>query len=144
MASRVRQLAQLMRACADETRLRLLNLLSGETEVCVLHLVEVIGVSQPKVSRHLAYLRRSGLVADRKDGLWVYYRLARTREPEVAYLLDTLKENLSELAELHGERAQLQRIMEARPVVGLTSRTVAAKTIAPTHLSETDLDVVLL
>jgi DNA-binding transcriptional ArsR family regulator len=57
------------------TRLRILNLLYVEHELCVYDMVGVIGASQPKISRHLAYLRRAGLVSYRKDGLWVYYRL---------------------------------------------------------------------
>ena len=65
----------MFRAFSDRTRLRLLNLLrSGET--CVCDLVDVLGVSQPKVSRHLAYLRRAGLVVARREGVWMHYRLA--------------------------------------------------------------------
>ena len=64
------------RAFSDRTRLRILNLLqTGET--CVCDLVRVIDAPQPKISRHLAYLRRAGLVKARKDGLWTHYRLAR-------------------------------------------------------------------
>ena len=63
------------RAFSDRTRLRLLNLLRGG-ETCVCDLVEVLGVPQPKVSRHLAYLRRAGLVVARREGLWMHYRLA--------------------------------------------------------------------
>ena len=71
---------RLLKAFADPVRLRLLNLLSGEREeVCVCHLHEALGLSQPTVSRHLAYLRRHGLVVGRKDGLWVYYRLAKAK-----------------------------------------------------------------
>ena len=63
------------RAFSDRTRLRILNLLqTGET--CVCDLVRVIDAPQPKISRHLAYLRRAGLVKARKDGLWMHYRLA--------------------------------------------------------------------
>jgi ArsR family transcriptional regulator len=65
----------MFRAFSDRTRLRLLNMLRGG-ETCVCDLVEVLGVPQPKVSRHLAYLRRAGLVVARKDGLWMHYSLA--------------------------------------------------------------------
>ena len=69
-----------LRAFADPVRLRLLNLLSGEREeVCVCHLNEALGIPQPTVSRHLAYLRKHGLVVGRKEGLWVHYRLARPK-----------------------------------------------------------------
>ncbi|HJT32096.1 MAG TPA: metalloregulator ArsR/SmtB family transcription factor [Pirellulales bacterium] len=77
------------RAMADRTRLRILNLLrSGE--VCVCDLVAVLNVPQPKVSRHLAYLRRAGLVQARKEGHWAYYRLASNPSPLRSKLLDCL------------------------------------------------------
>jgi len=66
------------RALADRTRLRILQLLSGG-ELCVCDIVTHLGVPQPKASRHLAYLRRAGLVLARKEGLWSYYRLAPAR-----------------------------------------------------------------
>lgn len=68
----------MFRALSDPTRLRLLSLLK-EGEQCVCHLVEVLGVSQPAASRHLAYLRKVGLVTGRKEGLWHYYRLTPAR-----------------------------------------------------------------
>ncbi|HWT79834.1 MAG TPA: metalloregulator ArsR/SmtB family transcription factor, partial [Candidatus Methylomirabilis sp.] len=69
-----------LKAFADPVRLRLLNLLSGERdEVCVCHLFEALGIPQPTVSRHLAYLRKHGLVVGRKEGLWVHYRLAKPK-----------------------------------------------------------------
>src|SRR2546425_6407804 len=67
-------LEQLFRALADSTRLRLLNLMNGR-EVCVCYFVEILKTSQPKISRHLAYLRRAGIVAARRDGKWMHYRL---------------------------------------------------------------------
>jgi ArsR family transcriptional regulator len=70
----------LFKALADETRLRILGLLlTGE--VCVCHIHESLRIPQPKASRHLAYLRRAGIVETRKDGLWVYYRLATSADP---------------------------------------------------------------
>src|SRR2546427_5913819 len=67
-------LEKLFRALADSTRLRLLNLMNGR-EVCVCYFVEILKTSQPKISRHLAYLRRAGIVAARRDGKWMHYRL---------------------------------------------------------------------
>jgi len=64
-----------LKALSDPIRLRILGLVAGG-EVCVCHLQEALGVPQPTASRHLAYLRRAGLVDARRDGLWVYYRLA--------------------------------------------------------------------
>ena len=71
-------------------RLRLLNLLSEDREICVCHLHEALELPQPTVSRHLAYLRKSGVVTGRKDGLWVHYRLARSRSGLVRILLGCL------------------------------------------------------
>jgi ArsR family transcriptional regulator len=71
---------QTLKAFADPVRLRLLNLLSGERdEVCVCHLFEALGLPQPTVSRHLAYLRKHRIVVGRKEGLWVHYRLAKAK-----------------------------------------------------------------
>jgi Predicted transcriptional regulators len=65
----------LFRALADPTRLRCLLLLHAEGELCVCELTHALGESQPKISRHLAQLRETGIVSDRRQGLWVYYRL---------------------------------------------------------------------
>ena len=67
---------ELFKAFADPVRLRLLNLLA-DGEVCVCHLHEALDLPQSTVSRHLAYLRKRGLVVGRKEGLWVHYRLAK-------------------------------------------------------------------
>jgi ArsR family transcriptional regulator len=67
---------EVFKALADPVRLRLLNLI-GEGEVCVCHLYEAMDLPQSTVSRHLGYLRKRGLVIGRKEGLWVYYRLAK-------------------------------------------------------------------
>jgi ArsR family transcriptional regulator len=61
-------------ALGDHTRLRLLNLM-GDREICVCYFVEILGQGQPKISRHLAYLRRAGIVAARRDGKWMHYRI---------------------------------------------------------------------
>lgn len=66
----------MFRAFSDRTRLRILNLLRGG-ELCVCDIVRVLELPQPKISRHLAYLRRAGLVNARKEGLWIHYRLAK-------------------------------------------------------------------
>src|SRR3954454_3991027 len=77
------------RAFSDRTRLRILNLLRGG-ETCVCDLVEVLEGSQPKVSRHLAYLRRAGLVVGRKDGLWMHYSLTPAKSEFHKSLLNCL------------------------------------------------------
>ncbi len=81
--------SELFKAFADPVRLRLLNLLGGG-EVCVCHLHEALELPQSTVSRHLAYLRQRGLVAGRKEGLWVHYRLAKPVSVLHRRLLDCL------------------------------------------------------
>jgi ArsR family transcriptional regulator len=73
--ARLGTMGEAFKAFADPTRLRILGLLAGG-EICVCHIHECLGISQPSASRHLAYLRRRGLVLTRKDGLWVHYTLA--------------------------------------------------------------------
>lgn len=98
----------MFRAFSDRTRLRLLNLLRGG-ETCVCDLVEVLGVSQPKVSRHLAYLRRAGLVVSRKDGLWMHYSLAPARSEFHQSLLNCLACCFQSVPELKQDARRLAR-----------------------------------
>ena len=75
MTRSLAEMETVFRALADQTRLRILGLLlTGE--VCVCHIHDSLRISQPKASRHLAYLRQAGLVATRREGLWVHYRMA--------------------------------------------------------------------
>src|ERR1700759_4240732 len=84
-------LVKLFAALADPTRLRLLNLMKGR-EVCVCYFVEILKQAQPKISRHLAYLRRAGIVEARRDGKWMHYRIQRPDDAKAASILDaTLK-----------------------------------------------------
>ena len=100
---------RLLKAFADPVRLRLLNLLSGEREeVCVCHLHEALGLSQPTVSRHLAYLRKHGLVVGRKEGLWVHYRLARPKAGLHRILLGCLDSCLGDPVVFGDDRRRLE------------------------------------
>jgi ArsR family transcriptional regulator len=94
------------RAFADPTRLRILHLLRGG-ELCVCDLVEVLGVPQPKASRHLAYLRKAGLVLARKQGLWSYYSLAPARDVLHERLLDCLASCFHDVPELAKDARRL-------------------------------------
>ena len=78
--ARIHELAGMYGALADATRLRILGVLA-EGEVSVGHIHEALRIPQPTVSRHLAQLRRAGLVRTRRDGLWVHYRLAEVPDP---------------------------------------------------------------
>ena len=88
-------LDRVFKALADPTRIRILGLLASG-EICVCHIHESLRLSQPLVSRHLAYLRRSGLVETRKEGLWVYYRLADASDPVHAAIRSAVVQALGE------------------------------------------------
>ena len=106
-------------ALADRTRLRLLNLMR-DSEVCVCYFVEILGVSQPKVSRHLAYLRRAGLVAARRDATWVHYRIALPQDASAAKVFDDTMAWLAEDGEMKSDVKRLASVCCAiRPPVQL-------------------------
>ena len=108
MTSRTFDLAGFFQALGDPTRLRLLNLLH-EQEVCVCYFVDVLGAPQPKISRHLAYLRRAGIVSSRREGKWMHYRLVVPAHSAAAQLLaDTLNALLQEKS-MQADRARLVR-----------------------------------
>lgn len=97
--------AELFAALADETRLRILNLI-GDREVCVCYFVESLGASQPKVSRHLAYLRKVGLVEARREGKWMHYRIADLKSPQAQQIV---REAIAWTNELPAARKDLSR-----------------------------------
>jgi ArsR family transcriptional regulator, arsenate/arsenite/antimonite-responsive transcriptional repressor len=99
---------ELFKAFADPVRLRLLNLLT-DGEVCVCHLHEALGLPQSTVSRHLAYLRKRGLVAGRKEGLWVHYRLAKPCGELHRRLIGSLGTCSQEIDALKHDREKLSR-----------------------------------
>jgi len=99
---------RLFQGLADRTRLRLLNLMA-DREVCVCYFVEILHLPQPKISRHLAYLRRTGLVSARREGKWMHYRI---QVPENAFARQVLRETLRGLAtdkEMQQDRWRLTR-----------------------------------
>jgi ArsR family transcriptional regulator len=101
-------LVMLFQALGDRTRLRVLNLLATG-ELCVCYFVEILGAPQPKISRHLAYLRRSGLVATRREGKWMHYRLVRPADVRQARILDALLESFAEDRQMQRDCAALDR-----------------------------------
>jgi len=96
-------------ALSDRTRLRLLNLM-GEDEVCVCFFVEILQENQSKISRHLAYLRKAGLVASRKDGKWAHYRITTPANPHAANMLRNVRNWLEEDREMRLERERLIKV----------------------------------
>jgi ArsR family transcriptional regulator len=97
----------IFRAFADRTRLRILNLLRERDEICVCDLMRVLDLPQAKVSRHLAYLRKAGLVAGRKDQQWMHYRLLPAKGQFHARLLDCLACCMGEVPGLKDDRRRL-------------------------------------
>jgi ArsR family transcriptional regulator len=119
----------LFRALADRTRLRLLNLIADK-EICVCYFVEILKISQPKISRHLAYLRRAGIVAARREGRWMHYRLLAPREAVASAIL---KETLAHLRQMPDMQRDLARL-ETRccsPVTFESSRQAPQPLILP-------------
>jgi ArsR family transcriptional regulator len=90
----MKKIAHVFKALSDETRLRILSLL-GEGELCVCDLMEILDLPQSTVSRHLAYLRNADLVEDRRQGVWMYYRLAGGESPLHRDLLALLQVRLA-------------------------------------------------
>ena len=114
---RLISLENTFKALADQTRLRILGLLqSGEICVCDIH--GSLGLPQPTVSRHLAYLRKSGLVASRKEGLWVHYRLAQLPDPVMQALLDAVTHAIGHVSLNEKDRKRLGGRIELAPVAG--------------------------
>jgi ArsR family transcriptional regulator, arsenate/arsenite/antimonite-responsive transcriptional repressor len=101
-------LASIFLALSDRTRLRLLNLMSGG-EICVCYFVEILDEPQPKISRHLAYLRRMGLVSARREGKWMHYRINRPAEAELAKVLDAALVAAANDKHLQKDRVALER-----------------------------------
>jgi ArsR family transcriptional regulator len=96
-------------ALADRTRLRLINLI-GSDEVCVCFFVEVLRTNQPKISRHLAYLRRAGIVAARREGKWMHYRITEPADERAARVFRDVRAWLKEDAEMQRDRARLEKV----------------------------------
>jgi ArsR family transcriptional regulator, arsenate/arsenite/antimonite-responsive transcriptional repressor len=105
LKSPLNRVDSMFRAFSDRTRLRILNLLR-EGEVCVCDLQAVLGAPQPKVSRHLAYLRRAGLVDVRREGKWMHYKLAPTPHKTV---LDAILDAIADDRQMRRDRLALER-----------------------------------
>src|SRR5215216_5606264 len=97
------------RALADRTRLRLLNLM-GTEEVCVCFFVEILKTNQPKISRHLAYLRRAGIVGVRREGQWIHYRIVEPPDAGAARILNDVLAWLASDQEMQRDRERLIKV----------------------------------
>jgi len=101
--------ALLFKALADRTRLRLINLM-GDDEVCVCFFVEVLKINQPKISRHLAYLKRAGVVEARRDGKWIHYRIAEPPDTHAARIVREVRAWLESDPAMQNDRSRLATI----------------------------------
>ena len=106
--STIDQLESVFKALADKTRLRILALL-GNNEVCVCHIHDSLEVPQPTVSRHLAYLRRAGLVDVRRDGVWMHYQIASSLHPAVQSVLNAAIDALTRVPTTAEDRKHFER-----------------------------------
>jgi ArsR family transcriptional regulator len=114
-------------ALGDSTRLRLLNLM-GDREICVCYLVEILGQGQPKISRHLAYLRRAGIVEARRDGKWMHYHIVIPQNAGAAKLLRQTLAWLEEDRAMQADRARLsQACCSPQKFVSLEGAPLPAK-----------------
>ena len=112
---RLVSLENTFKALADQTRLRILGLLTAG-EICVCDIHGSLGVPQPTASRHLAYLRKTGLVATRKEGLWVHYRLAQLPDPVMQALLDAVTHAIGHVDAGAKDRKRLATRIDLAPV----------------------------
>lgn len=111
----------LFRALADRTRLRLINLM-GDDEICVCFFVEVLRTNQPKISRHLAYLRMAGVVSARREGKWMHYRIVEPADAHAASVFREVRAWLREDQAMQRDRERLVKLCCApRPPVQLRS-----------------------
>lgn len=108
MTKPFQQVERIFQALADPTRMRIVGLLMGG-EICVCNIHDALGVPQSKASRHLAYLRRTGLVETEKRGLWVYYRLASQRDEIAHALVEAAKHCIGHLPEVRRDAAKLEK-----------------------------------
>ena len=90
----MKNLAMIFKTLSDESRLRIYNILLASGELCVCDIEATLRFTQTKVSRHLAYLKRTGLVKDRKQGLWMLYSITEPKNEEEKHLLRAIAEGL--------------------------------------------------
>jgi len=98
----------LLRALGERVRLRILNLI-GDTELCVCYFVQALDLPQPTISRHLAYLRREGVVSARREGLWMHYRIVRPADAHVADILHSTLQWCLEQSDMKRDRQRLTK-----------------------------------
>ena len=107
-------------ALADRTRLRLLNLMR-DGEICVCFFAETLGTNNPKISRHLSYLKRASLVSGRRDGKWMHYRITEPRDEKAADVFKATMQMLKSDASMEADRHKLAEVC-CSPFVAISGR----------------------
>jgi ArsR family transcriptional regulator len=130
------EMENLYMALSDQTRLRLLNLMR-EDEICVCFFTEALDESQPKISRHLAYLRKAGLVETRREGKWMHYRI---NFPENRFARDVLYDTLEWLKSDEDMQEEYENLVDACCSVNVP--ITIAKAPKPEAIVEANTEVI--
>jgi ArsR family transcriptional regulator len=131
------EMETLFLALADKTRLRLLNLMRQD-EICVCFFTEVLGESQPKISRHLAYLRGAGLVSARREGKWMHYRIETPENPLTARILQETLAALQEKDQMRDDYENLVNVCCAMEAPVTIARAPKPETLLEANTFEED------
>jgi len=118
------------RTLSDSTRLRILMLLLSENELCVCHLTSTLEMVQPKVSRHLAVLRENKLLLDRRDGLWIHYRLHPNLPIWCYKTLIALSEGCTNAEPYINDKVRLEEVLSARNIAQINAGKASLKVAA--------------
>lgn len=121
MSGKIAEMETFFLALADKTRLRILNLI-GDGEICVCFFTETLGELQPKISRHLAYLRRAGMVNTRRDGKWIYYRLVQPKDESARRVLNEIEAWMESDEQMRKDRERLTQICCAPEMMPVSIR----------------------
>jgi len=124
----MRNLSDIFKALSDETRLQMLALLLRHGELCVCDFVEALGITQSKASRHLRYLAHAGLASDRREAVWVFYRIPAQPAPEPAAVLAALRPVLAS-CDISTVEEQLTAWMDSKANSG-ACRSAAPRPVA--------------
>ena len=117
MARNTVDLPRIFAALSDRTRLRLLNLMR-DREVCVCYFVDILNQSQPKISRHLAYLRRAGIVSARREGKWMHYRITRPTNTAANAILEATLQSFESDKEMRADLTKFRKACCATVTIG--------------------------
>ena len=114
----MKKIANVFKALSDETRLRVMKLLQ-ERELCVCELMQVLSMSQPRISRHLSVLKNAGLVDDRREGKWVYYSLCNgVGTEEIKTILKSLSQTGNQMEVVQEDKKKLKNAVRLGEIKG--------------------------